>query len=193
MSVIHELTILESGTTILRTPLVDIELIDENGNNLTFDIIDSFDPKHSDYLREIDRYLTPAKNNYDEKLIRIATNTLELGKKYYVKTSKPIEYRDSDEHLFTYGRTEDMQTFAISFPDPNDDEKMDGYIYSRTPKMKWYNFEDEDKEGTKAVSFYLIDREKEYIYISAVWIWDIFDNMFNYETAAELFTWLWIV
>lgn len=182
--------ILQKDAQVLKTPLVDIEIIDESGKNITFDILDSFDPKHSDHLREIEGCKMPARNNYDEKLIRISTRSLELGKRYYVKTSKPIESRDSDEHLFTYGLTEDMQTFAISFPDPNDEYKWFAKDRKDGRKMIWYDFNGEAVPGTKAVSFNLIDREKEYIYISAAWIWDIFENMQSYEAAAELFTWI---
>lgn len=185
----EEKRILERGAAVLETPLIDIEFVDEDGKNILFDIADCFDPKHGDYLREIDGYIEPRKNNYDERLIRIATESLELGKKYYVKTSKPIEYRDSDEHLFTYGRTEDMQTLAISFPDPNDEFKWSD-DFKKGHKLKWYDFVNEVKEGTKAVSFYLADREKEYIYMAVSWIWDIFEKMESYESAAEIFTWI---
>ena len=56
-------------------------------------------------------------------------------------------------------------------------------------KMMWYDFEREYNRGTKPVSFYLIDREKEFIYIPTAWIWNIRDHMTDYESAAIVFTW----
>ncbi|HEZ7990801.1 MAG TPA: hypothetical protein RWO66_07580 [Ruminococcus sp.] len=104
------------------------------------------------------------------------------------KTSVPIESRDSDERLFTYGYTKGSQTFAISFPDPNDMAKLFPEEFDN--KLEWYDFNGEAPSGTKAVSFYLIDREKEFIYIATAWIWNIHDYMENYESAAEVFTWI---
>lgn len=180
--------VLQKDATVFKTPLVDIRIVDESERTITFDIVDSFDPKHAEYLREIEGYIMPAKNNYDEKIIQIATKNLEIAKKYYVKTSVPIKRRDSDEHLFTYGLSTADQTFAISFPDPNDEKKW--FLRDNRDKMTWYDFNEEATSGTKAVCFTLIDREKEYIYIAAAWIWDIFEHMQSYESAADIFTWI---
>ena len=178
--------ILESNIDILKTPLVDIEIIDEYGEKVFFDILESHNTVHS---INIDNRIIEI-NDYDEKQIRIATSNLEIGKTYFVKTSKSIEYRDSDEHLFTYGYTDDTQTFAISFPDPHDDFKSFPEYCENNYKMKWYDFNGEMPVGTKAVSFCLIDREKEFIYIATAWIWNIQDHMNDYESAAEVFTWI---
>ena len=126
----------------------------------------------------------------EEKQIRIRTASLEISKTYYVKTSVPIESRDSDEHLFTYGLSTEDKTFAISFPDPNDEFKWFPEDFKKGYKMIWYDFNGEATSGTKAVSFNLIDREKEFIYIATAWIWNIHDHMENYESAAEVFTWI---
>ena len=181
--------VLESNVTVLRTPLVDIEIVDEEDCNITFDIVES---KHNFH----DVYINNDKNNvieatdFDEKRIRIRTLSLVLGKRYYVKTSVPIERVDSNEHLFTYGLTTEDKTLAISFPDPNDSYKDCPECFGDDWKMMWYDFEIEYLRGTKPVSFYLIDRDKQFIYIPAAWIWNIHDHMEDYENAAIVFTWI---
>ena len=179
--------VLESNVTVLRTPLVDIEVVDENDNNISFDIVESWNPIHTVYIDNDESNITEVKD-FEEKQIRIKTSLLEIGKKYYVKTSVPIESRDSDERLFTYGYTKGSQTFAISFPEPNEMAKLIPDEFG--DEWYWYDFNGEAPSGTKAVSFYLIDREKEYIYIATAWIWNIHDHMENYESAAEVFTWI---
>lgn len=179
--------VLESNVPVLRTPLVDIEIVDEDEKNISFDIVDSWNTSHVVYINNDEHHIIEA-TDYEEKQIRIRTYSLEIGKKYYVKTSVPIESRDSDERLFTYGYTKGSQTFAISFPDPNDMAKLFPEEFDN--KLEWYDFNGEAPSGTKAVSFYLIDREKEFIYIATAWIWNIHDYMENYESAAEVFTWI---
>ena len=179
--------VLESNVTVLRTPLVDIEIVDEEDNNISFDIVGSCNTYHGVYINNDENNIVEA-TDYDEKQIRIRTASLEIGKMYYVKTSVPIESRDTDERLFTYGHTEGTQTFAISFPDPNEMTKL--FPDEFGDEWEWYDFNGEAPSGTKAVSFYLIDREKEYIYIATAWIWNIHDHMENYESAAEVFTWI---
>lgn len=184
-----EVKVLESNVTVLKTPIIDIEIVDENDKNIPFDIVESWNPIHTTYLDNDVNNIVEV-TDYDEKQIRIDTSNLEIGKTYFVKTSKPIEYRDSDEHLFTYGYTEDTQTFAISFPDPHDDFKDFPQYCKDDYRMKWYDFNGEMPSDKKAVSFYLIDHEKEFIYIATAWIWNIHDHMIDYETAAEVFTWI---
>lgn len=179
--------VLESNMTVLRTPLVDIEIVDEDDNNISFDIVNSRNNLHTTYIDNDVTKITEVKD-FEEKQIRIKTASLEIGKTYYVKTSIPIEYRDSDERLFTYGYTEGTQTFAISFPDPNELAKILPDEFG--DKWSWYDFNGEVPSGTKAVSFHLIDREKEFIYIATAWIWNIHDHMIDYESAAEVFTWI---
>lgn len=179
--------ILKSNVTVLRTPLVDIEIVDESDNNVTFDIVESWNTIHTVYIDNDETKISEVKD-FEEKQIRIRTDFLEIGKTYYVKTSIPIEFRDSDERLFTYGYTEGTQAFAISFPEPNELAKILPDEFG--DKWIWYDFNGEAPSGTKAVSFYLIDREKEFIYIAAAWIWNIHDHMQDYESAAEVFTWI---
>ena len=181
--------VFESNASILKTPLVDVEIVDEKEKNVLFDIVESFNSDHTVYLNNDLNQIAEVKF-YDEKQIRIKTSSLEIGKKYYVKTSHSIESRDSDEHLFTYGRTSETQTFAISFPDPHDDYKDFPQYYAEDYKMFWYDFNGEKQKGTKAVSLYLFDRQKEFIYIATAWIWEIHDHMDDYEAAAETFTWI---
>lgn len=179
--------VLECNMTVLRTPLVDIEIVDEDDNNISFDIVESRNTDHDVYLNNDENNIIEA-TNYEEKQIRIRTYSLEIGKKYYVKTSVPIESRDSDERLFTYGYTKGTQTFAISFPDPNELSKLLPDKFG--DDWEWYDFNREAPSGTKAVSFCLIDREKEFIYIATAWIWNIHDHMIDYESATEVFIWI---
>ncbi len=182
--------VLESNVPVLRTPLVDIEIVDEEEHNISFDIVESWNTDHSVYINNDENNIIEA-TDYDEKQIRIRTASLEFGKRYYVKTSVPIESVASDEHLFTYGLTIGDKTFAISFPDPNDSYKDCPECFDEDWwKMMWYDFEREYNRGTKPASFYLIDREKEFIYIPTAWIWNIHDHMTDYESAAEVFTWI---
>lgn len=185
----YAMKILESNQRVLKTPLVDIEIIDDNGENILFDIAEAPEQWHIVYIDnnpENEKEVT----DYDERIIRIHTANLEIGRKYRVRASKPLEYRDSDENLFTYGYTEGEQTFAISFPDPNDEYKV--FIGYRNPsdKMKWFDFNAAENPGTIPAEFYLIDRENEFIEIAAAWIWNIHNNMPDYESAAEVYTWI---
>ena len=180
--------VLERNVTVLRTPLVDVEIVDEKDNSISFDILESRNTVHDVYI-DYDENIIIEATDYDEKQIRITTASLEIGKKYYVKTSVPIESRCTDEWLFTYGHTEGTQTFAISFPDPNDDFKYLPEYHKIKHNMRRYDFNGEAPSGTKAVSFYLIDREEEFIYIAAAWIWNIHDHINDYERAAEVFSW----
>lgn len=179
--------VLEINATVFRTPLVDIEIVDEEDNNISFDIVESWNTVHDVYIDNDENNIIEA-TDYDEKQIRIRTAFLEIGKTYYVKTSVPIESRDTDERLFTYGYTKGTQTFAISFPDPNEMAKLLPDEFG--DEWEWYDFNGDAPSGTKAVSFYLIDRDKEFIYIATAWIWNIYNHMNDYESAAEVFTWI---
>lgn len=181
--------VLEINQFVMKTSLVDIEIIDDNDENILFDILESPNRSHTVYIDnnpEKEKEVT----DYDERIIRIHTSRLEIGRKYRVRASKPLEWRDSDENLFTYGYTEGEQTFAISFPDPNDEYKV--FIKYRKPgdKMRWFDFNAAENPGTIPAEFYLIDREKEFIDIAAAWIWNIHGNMSDYESAAEVFSWV---
>lgn len=181
--------ILEINQRVLKSPLADIEIIDENGGNIMFDIAESPNKSHIVYIDNNPDKIREVED-YGERVIRINTAELEVGRKYRVRASKPLEYRDSDENLFTYGYTEGEMTFAISFPDPNDEYKT--FVEYRKPgdKMRWFDFNAVENPGTIPAEFCLIDREREFIYIAAAWIWNIHDHMDDYESAAEVFTWI---
>lgn len=184
--------LLKADVTILKTPVVDIELIDEQGNPLVFDLIKSRNTYHDVYIDNDEEKIIEAAD-VEKIVIRLSTDRLEIGKTYYVRSSVPIEFRDSDERLFTFGCTIDDKTFAITFPDPNEDLKCFPDLCKKSnpnAKMIWYDFNGEMPSGTKAVSFYLIDREKPYIEIPTAWMWNIHDHMDDYESAVELFTWM---
>ncbi len=178
--------VLESNVTVLRTPLVDIEIVDEDDHNISFDIVESWNSIHDVWIDNDENKIIEAEN-YDEKRIRIKTSSLEIRKVYFVKTSVPIESRGYDERQFTYGYTRGTQTFAMTFPDPNELAKQLPDEFG--DEWEWYDFNAEEATGTKAISFYLIDRKKDYINIPVAWIWNIHDHMVDYEAAVVSFTW----
>lgn len=117
---------------------------------------------------------------------------MTLKTDYFIVSSKPLNYRDRDERLFTYGLTERDMTLSVSFPDPNEDRKsgflMRGTEYTEED-LKYYNIEPHS-DGRFLLR--LLDREKPYIYLSAAWIWGIEyieDDMADYEAAADVWTW----
>ena len=107
---------------------------------------------------------------------------LDIGRSYHIRSSEQLEYRDSDEWLFTYGITKGDMTLSISFPEPNEDyieTLIDGY------------FEAAPMYADKS-TFDRIRNEMSYlsiIYFSVAWIWDILGNMNDYETAEDCTTW----
>ena len=176
--------IIEESAKVLKTPLCDFWIEDIFENRVAFDVIQYPQNYHTVYLNNDPDQEIEAENFFDCTM-RIATKNLMLNKDYYICCSKPLEYRDSDEHLFTYGITLGDKTLAISFPDPNDEIKMDfilkGVEYTKGD-LERYDIDEN-------LVLCLFDREDEYIYFNLAWIWGINDHMADYESAAEVWTW----
>ena len=49
--------VLESNVTVLRTPLVDIEIVDEDEKNISFDIVDSWNTSHGVYINNDEKHI----------------------------------------------------------------------------------------------------------------------------------------
>lgn len=117
------------------------------------------------------------------KTLRIYTKNLEIKRNYYINTSVELEFRGSDERLFTYGLTGKDYTLAVSFPNPNEDVKDLG-DYS-ADHFSFYNIEVDNGDYILR----LFDRDREYIDIFVFWIWNIQNHMIDYETTYDVSTW----
>lgn len=170
---------------VLKTPYIDIWITDEDGNKVPFDILD-IDLSYLTVYIDNDSNKQRKIPDITGRIIRMKTNMLDLGKTYYVESSRQLDYRDSDEYLFTYGFTEENHTFAISFPDPNDQVKWNQDYQDKD--LKWYDFFF-CEHGNCDVAFRLIDRERESIEIHTAWIGHITDHIDDYESAADVATW----
>ena len=75
---------------------------------------------------------------FKDRRIRLESKDLDIGRSYHIRSSEQLEYRDSDEWLFTYGITKGDMTLSISFPEPNEDyiEKQ-SRKKERSKKMIW--------------------------------------------------------
>ena len=173
----------ENNVTVLKTPLTEFFIADDTGRKISFDIIPSVNQDHMVWIDNSEEKIQEVEN-YAEATIRIATANLEVGKPYRLHATAEFEPWGSDEHLFTIGTTKGDTTLAVSFPDPNEMCKLIGH---EDEERRWYDF-DFDRVPNAPVSLRLIDREKEYIYISVAWIWGITDHMIDYEESASLFT-----
>lgn len=175
------LQILEKNAVLLHTPYCDLTLTDEYNNKFAFDILETPQKNVLVYTDNNENNAVPV-TSCDGKTMRIYTSSLLIRKNYYIHTSVKLERRDSDERLFTDGITGDTYTFAVSFPDPNDDIKF--YKYT-DDELKKYDIEN---QGEKYL-LRLFDRENEYIDIFTFWIWNIQHHMSDYESACDVATW----
>lgn len=174
----------------LETPLCDFTIEDESGKKLYFDIIPSGETYHEVYLNHKKKITA---TNYCDCQIRLDTSNLTIGKAYYVKTTKPLEIRGSGERTYIYGRTDKDKTLAVSFPDINE------LIKDSSPQeqkalaeegivMMGYDVERVDSQTFKLV---LIDRSEQYFYSTIAWVWGVTENMSDYESAVE--TWTYVI
>lgn len=181
--------VLQKNMEVFRTPLTDLTIGGSHNEIIKFDLLQSSITQCTIYLDNNPKR-ERSISNFIKWYIRICTANLIIGEVYYVNFSKPLEYHDADEHLFTLGRDENQQIFTISFPDPNDGIKEDP-LQKGNP-FQWYDFSlpySYPEEGIKQVPFYLIDRERKYIYLSLVWMWGVTDYFEDYETGADVLTW----
>ena len=186
--------VIEESAEILKTPLCDIWIEDSSGEKVRFDILKNTQKRHTVSLyNSYHRVREEIEvRNYFDCTIRIGTAGLELKTDYFICTSEPLEFRDSDERLFTYGLTVGGTTMAVSFPDPNEDRKIGVLLSDRKyteDDLKFFNIEPAT-DGRFPLR--LLDREKEFIWLAAAWIWgieDIEENMADYESAVDVWTW----
>ena len=176
-------------TDILKTPLADIWIEDDNGNRVSFETVENTCRDHAVHLNN-DKDQKVEVTNYKDCRICLDTGDLKIGKEYYVRSSEPLEYLDSDEWLFTYGIRKDDKTMAISFPQPNEEYMMHQTINRKEinkEEMEGYYFETDYDHGI--IILRILDHKYKYIYIPVAWILDIRNNMDDYETAAACMTW----
>ena len=176
-------------TDVLKTPLVEIWIEDENRNHILFDIVPNTCSDHTVYLNN-DENQKIEVTDYEDCRIRLETKDLEIKKNYYIRSSEPLEPFDSDEWLFTRGITKGYKTLAISFPEPNDEYKTRQLINNN-------DLNEDDMEGyhlsvignTGDIILRVLDRKFRQIFFPVAWIWNISSNMDDYETAAACMTW----
>lgn len=179
-----DLNTLEKNVTLLPTPYCDFSVSDEEGNAVIFDIMESPEKTPRVYIDNDSRKEKIVPSSMCEgKTLRIYTKNLEIKRNYYINTSVELEFRDSDERLFTYGLTVKDYTLAVSFPNPNEDVK-DLVDYSED-HFSFYNIEVDNGDYILR----LFDRDREYIDIFVFWIWNIQNHMIDYETTCDVSTW----
>ena len=171
-------------TDILKTPLGDIWIEDENGTCVPFEIVPNTCTNHNVFLKN-DEDQKIDVTDYEECRMRLDTRDLKIGKNYYVRSSEHLEYLDSDEWLFTYGIRKDDKIMAISFPQPNDEYMMHQRI--NEDEMEGYYFETDSGQGN--IVLRILDHKYMYIFFPIAWIWDIKNNTDDYEAAAVCMTW----
>lgn len=182
--IIFKQKVLETNAEILVTPLCSFTVEDSNGGIIPFNILDNQTKEPTVYIDNSADNIQPVEF-FDGRVIRIPTEKLDLKSDYYIRTSVQLEWRDSDEYLFTYGISTDTETLAVSFPDPNDDIKMLKHDVYTEDDLKWYDIIPENG----SYKLRLLDRDEMYVHIPVFWIWNITDHMDDYESAAEVATW----
>lgn len=177
-----ELNTIEKEATLLRTPYCDFSITDEDGNAVSFDIMESPATDPEVWINNDENQIVPIISGTG-KTLRIYTKDLQIKKNYYIRTSVDLDWRDSDERLITYGITGENFTFAVSFPNPNEEVKL---IPNCTEDdYRYFNIEHSD--GVYIMRLY--DRNFEHIDIYMFWIWNIQHHMCDYETACDVATW----
>lgn len=176
-----ELQTIEKNVTLLHTPYCDFTITDEDGKVISFDIMKS--PGTNPDVWIDDKNQIPPVTYGTGKTLRIYTKNLKIKKNYYIRPSVVLDWRDSDERLFIYGKTGKDYTFAVSFPDPNDEEKF----CSNCTEDDYHLFNIEHRDGVFILRLY--DRDCEYIDIFMFWICNIQHHMSNYESACDVATW----
>ena len=177
-----ELKTIEKEATLLHTPYCDFTITDEDGNVVSFDILESPETNPEVWIDSDKNQIIPVTFGTG-KTLRMYTKDLQIKKNYYIRPSVELKWRDSDERLFTDGITGKDYTFAVSFPDPNE-EKM---FNSNFTEDDYYFCNIERSDGVYILRLY--DRNREYIDIYMYWIWNIQDHMIDYESACDVATW----
>ena len=118
------LNTIEKNAVLFHTPYCDFTITDDKNNKLCFDIMESPEKGPEVYIENDADQILPVRCCAG-KTLRIYTKDLELKKDYYINPSVQLIFRDTDERLFTDGISGDDYTFAVSFPDPNDEPKYE--------------------------------------------------------------------
>lgn len=176
------LNTIEKNAVLFHTPYCDFTVTDDKNNKLCFDIMESPEKEPEVYIDNDADQILPVRCCAG-KTLRIYTKDLELKKNYYINPSVQLIFRDTDERLFTDSISGDDYTFAVSFPDPNDELKYEPNYTEND--FKFYNIERSGKNYTLR----LYDKRNEYIDIFTFWIWNIKHHMSDYESSCEVATW----
>lgn len=180
-----KLKTIENNVKKLHTPYCDFTITDDNNNAICFDVLeapekDLYVEIYNDYKGDTERI--PVVNG-DGRTLRIHTAGLKIKQNYHIRTSVTLKYLDADERLFTHGLVGDDYIFAVSFPDPNDEIKW-------RPTHTEYDYHFFDiKRTDETYTLRLYDYSQEYIDIFMFWIWDITDNIEQYESVCTVATW----
>ena len=177
-----ELKTIEKNVTLLHTPYCDFTITDEDGKAVSFDIMESPETDPRVWIDGDKSKIVPVTSGVG-KTLRIYTKDLKIKENYYIRPSADLNFRDSDERLFTDGITGEDHTFAVSFPDPNEEAKF----YPNCTENDFHLFNIQHVEGVYILRLY--DRNCEYIDIFMFWIWNIQHHMIDYESACEVATW----
>lgn len=177
-----ELKAIEKSVTLLHTPYCDFTITDEEGNAISFDIMESYEKNPYVCIDNDENQIIPV-TYCAGKTLRIYTKNLEIKRSYYIRPSVKLKRRDADERLFTDGITGEDYTFAVSFPDPNELVKFQPNYTE--DDLCLYNIE--CYNGMYILRLY--DKDNEYIDIFTFWIWNIQHHMSDYESVCDVATW----
>ena len=174
---------LEKNAFSLDTPLCSFELEDSNHKKLPFDIIPKYDPYHLVYIDNDSEKVISAKY-YKISTIVINAYSLEIGKTYYLKCSKPLKWVGSGERLVEYGRTEGDKTLAIGMPNLNEAEKDDACIDGVEVDKSLLECYEIEQVDANTFSIEMIDHNLD-VRLNVAWAWNIKDHMSDYESAVD--------
>ncbi|MBO5286670.1 MAG: hypothetical protein J6B34_00950 [Clostridia bacterium] len=179
--IINAIYTMEVDAFSLDTPLCSFELEDSEHEKLQFDIIPTYNPCRSVYEDDDSEKAILTKYCKTSTIV-IDAYDLEIGKTYYLKCSKPLEWVGSGERKVEYGRTEEDKTLAIGMPNLNEAEKddVDGLEVDKSV-LKFYEIEQVD---ANTFSIELLDRDVD-IELNVAWVWNIKDHMSDFEAAVD--------
>ncbi len=158
-----KLNTIEKDVTLLHTPYCDFTIADEDGNAVRFDVMESPETNPEVWIDGDENQIIPVTFGAG-KTLRIYTQNLRIKKNYYIRPSVVLIGRDSDERLFTDGITGEDFTFAVSFPDPNEEEKF----RPNCTEDDYHLYNIEYSDGVYILRLY--DKNCEYIDIFMFWI-----------------------
>ena len=174
---------MEVNAFSLDSPLCSFELENSEQKKIPFDIIPTYNPCRLVYI-DGDPEKAILTKYCKISTIVIDAYDLEIGKTYYLKCSKPLEWIGSGERLVEYGRTEEDKTLAIGLPNLNEAEKNDFYTEELEVDKAVLKFYEIEQIDANTFSIELLDRDVD-IELNVAWIWNIKDHMSDYEDAVD--------